>query len=47
MINAVIIDDERNNIENIEGLLKKYCPQVEITGTAMNADDGVALIRKL
>ena len=47
MINAVIIDDERNNIENLEGLLKKYCPGVEVAGTAMNADDGAALVKRL
>ncbi|SDD82805.1 LytR/AlgR family response regulator transcription factor [Niabella drilacis] len=47
MIQAVIIDDERNNIDNLEGLLHRYCPQVQIAGTAMNADDGAALIRTL
>lgn len=47
MINAVIIDDEINNIDNLEGLLKKYCPQVQVTGTAMNADEGITLIKKL
>ncbi|MBX3254825.1 MAG: response regulator transcription factor [Chitinophagaceae bacterium] len=47
MINTVIIDDESNNIDNLEGLLKKYCPQVLITGVAMNAADGAALIKKL
>ena len=47
MINAVIIDDERNNIENLEGLLKKYCPHVEVTGVAMNADNGAELVKRL
>lgn len=47
MISAVIIDDERNNIDNLEGLLKKYCPQVQVTGVALNADDGVSLIKNL
>ncbi|MBX2921798.1 MAG: response regulator transcription factor [Chitinophagaceae bacterium] len=47
MINAVIIDDERNNIDNLEGLLKRYCPQVRITGVAVNAADGAALIKRL
>lgn len=45
MINTVIIDDERNNIDNLEGLLKKYCPQIRVTGIAMNAADGAALIK--
>ena len=47
MINAVIIDDEQNNIDNLEGLLKIYCPQVRVRGIAMNADEGVALIKQL
>ncbi|MCD2424507.1 LytTR family DNA-binding domain-containing protein [Niabella pedocola] len=47
MIQAVIIDDERNNIDNLEGLLHQYCPQVHIAGIAMNADDGATLIRSL
>lgn len=44
MITAVIIDDEKNNIHNLEGLLTKYCPEVNITGFALNADDGALLI---
>lgn len=47
MINAVIIDDERNNIDNLEGLLNKYCPEVDVVGAAMNADDGATLIKRL
>ena len=47
MIEAVIIDDERNNIDNLEGLLHQYCPQVHIAGIAMHADDGAGLIRSL
>jgi two-component system, LytTR family, response regulator len=47
MINAIIIDDEKNNIENLQGLLKKYCPQVRIVDIALQADDGIALIKNL
>ncbi|MGJ7032699.1 LytR/AlgR family response regulator transcription factor [Niabella hirudinis] len=47
MIQAVIIDDERNNIDNLEGLLQRYCTQVQIAGIAMTADEGATLIRKL
>lgn len=46
-MNAVIIDDEKNNIDNLEGLLKQYCHQVQVTGTAINADEGIILIKKL
>ncbi len=45
MIRSVIIDDELNNIDNLTGLLKLYCPQVMVAGTAMNADEGARLIR--
>lgn len=44
MIRSVIIDDEKNNIENIVQLLQKYELPVSIVGSATNADDGVATI---
>lgn len=44
MIRAVIIDDEKNNIDNLIGLLKKHSLNVDVTGIAMNADDGVKVI---
>ncbi|QES90312.1 LytR/AlgR family response regulator transcription factor [Rhizosphaericola mali] len=44
MIRAVIIDDEKNNIDNLTGLLEKYSPEVDIVGTATNADDGIKII---
>ncbi|RFZ90019.1 DNA-binding response regulator [Mucilaginibacter conchicola] len=44
MIRAVIIDDEKNNIENIEQLLIKHELPVTIVGRAINADDGVSVI---
>lgn len=44
MIRAVIIDDEKNNIDNLAGLLKRYALNVEVVGIAMNADDGVKKI---
>ena len=37
MIRTVIVDDEPNNIETLQQLLLKYCPQVELAGTADNA----------
>ncbi|MBB1284951.1 response regulator transcription factor [Flavisolibacter sp. BT320] len=47
MIRAVIIDDEQNNIDNLEVLLSKHCPQVSLAGQACNALEGAALIRKI
>lgn len=37
---TVIIDDEQNNIDNLSLLLQKYCPQVTVAATALNAFDG-------
>ncbi|MEO8416437.1 MAG: LytTR family DNA-binding domain-containing protein [Ginsengibacter sp.] len=44
MIKAVIIDDEQNNIDNLKSLLKQYCVEVEISGTAINATEGREII---
>ncbi|NIG55499.1 LytTR family DNA-binding domain-containing protein [Chitinophaga sp. Cy-1792] len=46
MINAVIIDDEANNILNLQRMLEKYCPGVNITGSADSAAGGIALINR-
>ncbi|MGZ8545110.1 MAG: LytR/AlgR family response regulator transcription factor [Flavisolibacter sp.] len=47
MIGAVIIDDEANNIDNLEALLAKHCPQVQVRGRSLNAEEGEKLIREL
>ncbi|MBD1367466.1 response regulator transcription factor [Mucilaginibacter sp. ZT4R22] len=44
-INAVIIDDEPHNIENLQGILTKWCTGVTINGTAEDVESGIALIR--
>lgn len=44
MIRAIIIDDEQNNIDNLSALLRIHCPQVDLIATALNADDGKAII---
>jgi two-component system LytT family response regulator len=44
---AVLIDDEKHNIDNLRELLHSYCPQVEIAGTAANADEGKRLIMQI
>jgi two-component system, LytTR family, response regulator len=46
MIRAVIIDDEKNNIENLEGLLRKHCASVQIVATAMSAKEGEEIINQ-
>ena len=47
MITAIIIDDEKNNITMLSGLLKNYCPQVSLVVTAGSAAKGKELIETL
>ncbi len=47
MIRAVIVDDEKNNIENIILLLKRNNLPVLVVGIATNVDDGIAAIVEL
>lgn len=35
---ALLIDDEQPNLDNLQALLKTYCPQVNVCGTALNAE---------
>jgi two-component system, LytTR family, response regulator len=44
-ISSIIIDDELNNIENLKSLLNKYCHEITIVASAINADEGVVLIK--
>jgi len=46
MINAVLVDDEKNALEMLEWQLQTYCPQVTPLALCTNADDGIAAIRK-
>jgi two-component system LytT family response regulator len=40
---AIIVDDEPANVINLKILLNKYCPQVEILGSANNNKDAFSL----
>jgi len=42
---AIIIDDERNIREALELLLKQYCPDIELVGSASSAEEGCALLK--
>ena len=44
MINVLIIDDEKNNVENLKILIERNCPTVNLIGSAFTADEGKALI---
>ncbi|MDP9082068.1 MAG: LytTR family DNA-binding domain-containing protein [Bacteroidota bacterium] len=45
-IKAVLIDDEKHNLDNLQELLKAYCPQLTVVATALNADEGASIILK-
>jgi len=46
-IAAILVDDERNNCENLKELLGKYCPEIEIVGTTYSASEAVDSISRL
>ncbi|MFD1615296.1 LytR/AlgR family response regulator transcription factor [Gelatiniphilus marinus] len=47
MIEALIVDDEKENIELVTRLLKKNCPSINILGSANTKKDAVELINNL
>jgi two-component system LytT family response regulator len=44
VISAIIIDDKKRNASFLSGLLKEYCPEVELLGEANSVKTGVELI---
>ena len=47
IVRAIIIDDERKNVDNLSALLSTYCPQVEVVGTVLDAPSGRQMILQL
>lgn len=43
-IRSIIIDDEPNNVENLQIILKEYCPAVDVVATASSAAEGLSAI---
>lgn len=43
---AILIDDERANLENLQVLLNKYCPNVTIVAQVSQPDEAVTLINQ-
>ena len=46
MLKAVIIDDEQKAIKSIELIVKEYCPNVSVLGSASSAKEGIVLIQE-
>jgi len=47
MIKSVIIEDESAARETLKNYLKKYCPQVQLLGEAVNAQEAISLLHEL
>src|ERR1051325_9661287 len=47
MIQAVIIDDEPNNVNALQQLLLRYCPQVQVAGVGDDVNSGHAIIKNV
>jgi two-component system LytT family response regulator len=45
-IKTIIIDDEANNLENLQAIIQQCCTDIEVVGTAKNADEGLLLIER-
>lgn len=46
-IKTVIVEDETAAQKALQSYLQKYCPQVEVVGTAFNGTDGIELIHRI
>lgn len=46
-ITTILVEDEKNAIEALQKYIEKYCPQLEIIGTARNAKEGIKVIHDL
>ncbi len=47
MMTAIIIDDEQHCIQSLKNDIANHCPEVQVVGEAMNAKDGMLLIKQL
>ncbi|MFC1729683.1 LytR/AlgR family response regulator transcription factor [candidate division KSB1 bacterium] len=45
MIKAIIIDDESKSIDTLNGLLKRYCENIEVIATADGCESGIKSIK--
>ena len=45
-IKSIIVDDEKHGRENLAGILRQYCPDVDLLGDADSVDAAVLLIQK-
>lgn len=41
---AIIVDDERANLENLHVLLANYCPKIKIVASALQVEEAIGLL---
>jgi two-component system LytT family response regulator len=41
---AILVDDERANLEILQVLLEKYCPEIKIVATANQVGEAVEVL---
>ncbi|WP_299884042.1 LytTR family DNA-binding domain-containing protein [uncultured Lacinutrix sp.] len=46
-VNAIIVDDEVNNVDLLVHFLTQYCPDINIIGKATTKSEGVSLVNEL
>ncbi|WP_017498495.1 LytTR family DNA-binding domain-containing protein [Flavobacterium sp. WG21] len=46
-INAILVDDDFQNLQLLKYFLDKFCPLINIVGEADNVEDSITLINKL
>lgn len=44
-MNVIIVDDEAHNIENLQGILTRHYPEMEVVGTATTVKEAFALLQ--
>lgn len=47
LIRAIIVDDERNSIQNLRQKLNGFCPDIQVVGVSDKPEEAVQLIRQL
>jgi two-component system LytT family response regulator len=46
MLKTIIVEDEPKNAEILQYFIQKYCPELQLLGTAENIEDAINLIQK-
>ncbi|NCB08802.1 MAG: response regulator transcription factor, partial [Bacteroidia bacterium] len=46
-IKSIIVDDEKHGRENLAGILRQYCPEVDLVGEADSVETAFSLIQRI